>query len=329
MKCLFILLLCSPIFCLAQNKPLEVEGSTPNLYLTHKVQPKENYYSIGRMYNISPKEIAPFNSLQLEKGLSLNQIIKIPLTALNFVQTNIVAADETLVPVYHAVQDKEGLYRIAANYNKISLPILKQWNHLKTDAVPNGTNLIIGYVKVKKTLSPLASKTFVAPVAAVAVAPVTVDEPQAPAVVIKEKVPTPLVKKDTPITYKKLPAAAEAIPTNTVAAGKNFDGGFFKNDFTSQVKNNEPTNENGTAAVFKSNSGWDNGKYYCLHNTAKSGAIIKITSKATGKIVYAKVLDIIPDLKQNAGLLIRVSNAAAQELGVGETKFDCTLDYVK
>ncbi len=60
--------------------PLVAEGVSPKLYITHTVQPKENFYSLGRMYNISPKEIAPFNNLQLDKGLNLNEIIKVPLT---------------------------------------------------------------------------------------------------------------------------------------------------------------------------------------------------------------------------------------------------------
>jgi hypothetical protein len=54
-----------------------------------------------------------------------------------------------------------------------------------------------------------------------------------------------------------------------------------------------------------------------------------ITSNLTGISVYAKVLDLIPDIKQNSGLLIIISNAAAQELGMGDGKFDCTLNYIK
>ena len=81
MKKLFFLFLIAPFFAAAQNKLLQVEGVAPLLYITHKVAPKENYYSIGRIYNASPKDIAPFNKLQLEKGLSLGQTIKIPLNS--------------------------------------------------------------------------------------------------------------------------------------------------------------------------------------------------------------------------------------------------------
>jgi hypothetical protein len=37
----------------------------------------------------------------------------------------------------------------------------------------------------------------------------------------------------------------------------------------------------------------------------------------------------MPDIKQNNGVLIRISNAAAAELGLDDVKFDCTLSYSK
>ncbi len=306
---------------LAQNTPLVIEGASPNVYLTHIVTAKENYYSIGRMYNISPKEIAPFNNLALEKGLSLNQVIKIPLTAENFLQSGNAPADEALVPVYHIVKDKEGLYRIGVNYNKVSAETIKHWNNIKGDAVANGTHLIVGYLKVKSSLSSLANmaKTKPADLAGVA-QPVAIAKTTEPPVV-KEP-----AKKDVPPVVKEVEPIAQ--PVAAMGDGKTFNGGTFKSNFDKQAK---PTvlNENGSGAVFKSNSGWQDGKYYCLHNTAAPGTIIKVTASATGKTIYAKVLDVIPDIKQNTGLLIRISNAAAQELGIGETKFDCTLSFSK
>jgi rare lipoprotein A (peptidoglycan hydrolase) len=62
---------------------------------------------------------------------------------------------------------------------------------------------------------------------------------------------------------------------------------------------------------------------------AAPGTIVKIINNANGKSVYAKVLDLIPDIKQNAGLIICVSNAAADVLGVTADKIDCTLNYSK
>ncbi len=324
MKRLLFLFFCWPLLSVAQNSPLIIEGVSPAFYIMHTVQPKENYYSIGRMYNISPKDIAPLNKLELGNGLSLGQVIKIPLTSANFVQAGKAAPDETLVPLHHTVHEKEGLYRIALNYNKLPQETLKKWNNIKGDAVATGTPLIVGYLKVKKAISPLA--TGAKPKQNV------LTETSQPAATApnSNKTPQPVVTK-TPEPKKDIPVKTgePAQPANTVTTGKNFNGGYFKSTYDKQSKKETSVNENGAAAVFKSNSGWEDGKYYCLHNAAAPGTVIKITSVETGKTIYAKVLDVIPDIKQNNGLLIRISNAASQELGTGDTKFNCTLSYAK
>src|SRR5258705_9285064 len=96
----------------AQGNDLQVQGSSPNLYLMHTVQAKESWYSIGRIYNISPKQLAPYNSLSLDKALAIGQTLKVPLTAENFSQDGSKAADEVFVPIHHTIQEKEWLYRV-------------------------------------------------------------------------------------------------------------------------------------------------------------------------------------------------------------------------
>lgn len=321
-----------------------IEGAAPNLYLNHTVAAKENYYSIGRMYNISPKEIAPFNNLEMEKGLSLGHAVKIPLTAGNFVQSNNAGADEVLIPVYYTIKEKEGLYRVSTSFNKIPVETLKQWNNIKGDAVSNGTKLIVGYLKVKKDLSPLSG--MAKPVAAPPVVTKEITKPEAPKTEVKKE--TPAVVKNTekekpeeikqvketakPNTDKKEIAEVKkeepAKETVVIKPGaRNFNGGYFKPEYEKQSHNT--VKENGTAGIFKSTSGWEDGKYYCLHNTAAPRTFVKITNPVTGKVVYAKVLDTIPDIGQNDGLIIVLSNAAAAELGTGETKFDCTVNFSK
>ena len=351
MKLLLIVLFSFQLTVMAQNKPLIAEGDFPALYVSHTVSPKENYYSIGRIYNISPKEIAPFNNMELEKGLSLNQTIKIPLSQSNFLQEGTAAADEVLVPVYHTVQGKEGLYRVSQSFNKLPVETIVKWNKLKNPTVSNGTNLIIGYLKVKKDLSPLASMAKEKPADNIANAvnstkkeEVIKTVPEKPATEVA-KVPSPPVKEKEPaITPEKKTAEPvvvkekspePSIVKETVKTGstpttrKNFNGGVFKTEFEKQAKSKTLADETGEVATFKSTSGWEDGKYYCLHNTSTPGTIIKITNYATGKNVYAKVLDAIPDMQQNNGLLLRLSNAAADELGVSQSSFTCTLSYPK
>lgn len=323
---------------IAQDRMLIAEGVSPDLYINHKIAPKENYYSIGRLYNVPPKELAPFNNLEFDKGLSLGQDIKIPLSRNNFTQDGTLQAGEALIPVYHIVEAKEGLYRVSANYNKVPLQLLKKWNNLSSDAVSNGTKLIVGYLKVRKDQSSLSGNMATAvkdvPVAvketgagkkdgSVAKA---VDDPartgeavktaEAPNVQVKNK-QAPNVKTEE----------AKAVPV--LHTGISYNGGRFKDLYEEQHKGKLPVTENGLSGVFKSTSGWQDGKYYCFHNSAQPGTVFKITNSANNKTVYAKVLDLIPDISQNSGLILLISNSAAEELGISDSRFDCTISYYK
>src|SRR5215831_6144966 len=82
---LALILFCSTIV-LAQNQ-LIVQSNNKGHYLEHKVAPKENFYSIGRLYHVSPKDIEAFNGLDMNKGLSIGQTLKIPLNKTNFSQS--------------------------------------------------------------------------------------------------------------------------------------------------------------------------------------------------------------------------------------------------
>jgi LysM repeat protein len=341
MQKILFLLLFIPFCATAQKNELLVQGASPDLYMNYKVAPKENYYSIGRMYNISPKEIASYNNLQLESGLSLGQLIKIPLTNSNFFQSGNADADETFVPVYYAVKDKEGLYRVAQNHNGLPLETLKQWNNIKGETVKKGTVLVVGYLKVKKELSALAVNGIGTSITSTEVAAVKIETKKAeePVAVVKPKKEESVIVKpaeaEKKLTKAEKKAAKLAKETDIEEAVNNNQdlkkdpAGVFKTLYQNQIKNGDVDDETGMAGVFKSTSGFTDKKYYCLHNKAATGSVIKITNPTNGKFVYAKVLDLMPDIKQNEGMLIIISNAAAEELGAAENNFTCILNYSK
>lgn len=304
----------------AQQNQLVIAGAKPSFYLVHKVLPKENFYSIGRLYNVSPKEIAPFNNIDLAKGLSLGQVVKIPLAATNFTQTGEAAgATEALIPIYHIVGAGETLSKVASMYGASSANI-KKWSNLKSDAVVKGGKVIVGYLKVSKELSAFANKG----IKTVVLQPVNGSAPNVATepkdVVVKEK------KTDAPVE-KAVAKVTE--PAKSVSTNGSTNGGFFKSLYEEQKTNKTESVESGTSGVFKTSSGWQDAKYYCFSNTAPQGTVVKVTSYLTGKTIFAKVLDQIPDIKQNTGLILQLSNAAAQELGVSEGKFECSVAYYK
>jgi rare lipoprotein A (peptidoglycan hydrolase) len=204
--------------------------------------------------------------------------------------------------------------------------------------------LIVGYLKVKTELSALAKKGISTPIttAPVKQEEVKVTEPvgATPPVVQEERKKTRKeIRKEKEAAEKKA-VADENINTNPeketpvaetskTVSGKSTGGPGFKKLYETQIKNTETTEVTGSAGVFKSTSGWTDNKYYCLYSDASAGTIIKITNTANGKFVFAKVVDNIPDIKQNEGLVIVISNAAADALDTADANFNCTINYAK
>jgi len=324
------------------SNELTVYGQTGKLYLEHTVVAKENWYSVGRLYNVSPRELAPFNHLALTQPLAIGQVLQIPLTALNFSQDGKKTPAETLIPVYHTTQEKEWMYRISVNHNKVPIPTLEKWNNMNKDAVRPGMHLIVGYLKVKTALSALATGSATTPATAAATPPAetkmvetkatetkaTENKQAAPppntadiAKPISTKTPDSPVAK--PISTHTTPETTRTVTQSPLApAPPHFDGGVFKAEFLDNGKS-----ISGAAGIFKSTSGWQDGKYYALMNNVAIGSIVKVTETVSGKSVFVKVLGQLPDMKESAGLTIRISNAAAAEIGQTADRFNVQASY--
>ncbi|MEQ1675646.1 MAG: LysM peptidoglycan-binding domain-containing protein [Chitinophagaceae bacterium] len=293
---------------LAQKSDLVVKSSDKGLYLEHKVVSKESFYSVSRLYNVHPKLIASFNKLDMSKGLQIDQKLRIPLTDTNFTQQG-----NSGTPVYYKTKDKESLERVSKTNNDVPVSNLRGWNKLSSDDVKEGSKLIIGFVKSKelpsvtiapmqmqeKTENPLEGNTKVIPA-----------EPEEKPVVKTE--PKPEIK-------------AEEKPV----AVTNTDQGYFKSHFEQQVRKT-PVSKDATvtAGIFKTTSGWQDTKYYLLIDAVEPGTIVKVINPTNNKAVYAKVLGQMSGIRQNEGLNIRISNAAASVLQITEQdKFIVKVNY--
>ncbi len=322
---------------------MTVQGTSPDLYLLHTVQPKETWFAIGRIYNTPAKEIAALNGVTMDK-LNIGQQLKVPLTAHNFTQDGKKRADEVFVPTYHIVGEKEWMYRISQNHNKIPVETLEKWNGVTNDHLQPGMKLIVGYLRVKTTQSPLAAagvKKIITPVAvsggtatnSAAEQPVVKTEKPAetkpaetkPVEAKKEELKKEEPKKDEDKIGTPPPATETAKPTTPVgneASYSGFKGGYFRSGYNGNGKSTA-----GNAGIFRSTSGWKDGKYYALMNNVPVGTIVKITYSSTNKSVFAKVLGQLPDMRESVGLTVRLSDAAAAELGAEMGKFYVNVAY--
>ena len=129
-------------------------------------------------------------------------------------------------------------------------------------------------------------------------------------------------KSPTPQTVQTV-QTVQAVPSNLPASST------FQSDYLEQIKKTPVSQQlNVMASVFKTSSGWQDGKYYLLIDNLIPGTIIKLINPANQKEVYAKVLGEMSRIKQNDGLDIRISNAAAAMLEVPENaKFNLQIHY--
>ena len=315
-----------------QKSELLVRNSDNGLYLDHKVMPKETYYSLGRLYNLHPKTIAAFNKLDMNKGLNIDQRIKIPLTDTNFTQQG-----NSGTPVYYKVGDNEGLLSVSKKNNNVPLARLREWNRLSGDQLKKDARLVIGFMQSREMKS-------------VTLAPVTEKEP--PVVKTEEKkepAPKPEVKiEPVPVTEditkkeeekiaeaekkseKKDEKKAEKPPVVKEVRQPQVEGqGYFKSHFEQQVRTLPVSREETvTSGIFKTTSGWEDAKYYLLIDKVPPGTIVRVINPANNKSIYAKVLGEMAGIRQNEGYQVRISNAAAAALAISETdKFIVKVNY--
>jgi LysM repeat protein len=322
----FLLIFISAIV-FAQTTPLTVQLDSKNLpYLVHTLAPKENFYSVGRIYNISPRVFAPYNGLELTSPLSIGQALKIPLNEQNYWQSGTRKENEVVVPLYYPVGAGENLSTVSKLF-KTDNAALRSWNNLSSDALSTGKKIIIGFLKVDKTLSPLAAQGM-----SRQEPPIVKQEPK------KEEVKQqPVVKKEEPkVEPKPEPKKEEPKPVvkeqpKTQAQPVSYEGsGFFKEEYSKQTNNGKYTaNANGNGSTFKSTSGWSDGKYYVLVDNLEKGTIVMVRNPSNGKAVFAKVLAGVKETTPNSGALFLLSNAAASQLGISAEKFNAELVWGK
>jgi len=317
-----ILFCCTIAFSQSQ---LIVQNSSKGLYLDHKVAPKENFYSIGRLYHISPKEIEAFNGLDMNKGLVVGQSLKVPLNANNFSQ-----ASSKGEPVYYVVGSKEGLYKVSQKNNNVLMASLRKWNKLSNDNISAGQKLVVGYLSASEANNAVAQTQPPEVKQEEIKKPV---EEKKDAVVVKQetgsankeetqKRPEP-EKKSEPIVSK--PVNSQVTNVSMI----DVNGGYFKAQFDLQVKSQPlKADQTASAGIFKTSSGWQDAKYYALMDNVEPGTIVRVINPTNNKAIYAKVLGEMSGIHQNQGYDVRISNAAASALNISDTdKFIVRVNY--
>lgn len=266
-----------------------VENQDGKKVILHKLEPKDNYYSISRRYNIKPGVIIQYNS---NASLRVGQIIKVPTEqpfVSTTVQTNNTAAVTTdnnnTAATEYKVSAGETLYAISRRFNIKVEDIISQ-NDLKSNNLTPGQILKIKLV-------------------AATVAPV------APTQVVQRTTVTPLPQRDSTVVAQADSSAVTAerrLPANRYGLTER--------------------NERGVATFMDdAGLGLDPNKKLVLHRTAPIGTVLKIINPMTNRTTFAKVVGSFTENAATKDVIIVLTKSAADALGALDKRFQVNISY--
>jgi LysM repeat protein len=322
-------------------------ASAQSNYITHTLKQGETLSMLAKQYNTTVGDIMRLNGMHADTKLAYGSPIKIPSTKAQAQAAKKTTPVVTTVPqaasvtsssneITHVVAKGETLYSISKKYN-ITVDQIKKWNHLTDDNAKIGTLLIINESGTNKFSSPSTSAS--APAQQTTTTTTSANETlpaQAAVVATAISQPTsntaanaPAQQDATPQT-KAQPQTTSQPQTDIVQQPdqpvSNYSGnGYFASQFQDRKKK-DMKSVTGISKTFKTASGWTDGKYYILANDIQPGTIVKLTAD-NGSTVYAKVLWNMGDLKDNAGIDFRVSDATAAALKEDGASFGLNISF--
>lgn len=277
-------------------------------FILHKIEPKENWSSLSKKYNISVDDLKSAN--QGVEDLKIGQILNVPVilppapskeTSVTtnptketpVVKENPQPSSSGRTPVMYTVKQGETLYSIAKRFEQ-KVEDIKTINNLTSDGLHEGQKLIVRYVSNNNAG--------------------TVETGVQPAKEIK----TP--KENIPVS-KPAPAnqsvnQIEEKTTRSVSPVKKANGGKTLMQVT----------ETGVASWIQDGQ-INQDKYYGLHRTAPIGTIVKVTNRMNNQFVYVKIVGVLPDTGDNDNVIIKVSQAVSSKINALDAHYQVEISY--
>ncbi|WP_419801544.1 DPBB and LysM peptidoglycan-binding domain-containing protein [Mucilaginibacter sp.] len=279
-----------------------IENQNGKMIILHKLDPKDNYYSIARRYNVRPKDIIDFNN---NAKMQIGAIIKVPTdrpfnTNSSPVKTastpnpspqktsttvadNLPANSTSPEYTQYKVSAGETLYAISRRF-QVKVDDIISYNNLKS------SNLSAGQIlRIKREEPP-------------APAPVIASPPIENTTVARDNT----LRKDSVRMTNSSDSSNRRLPNNRYGLTEK--------------------NEKG-AAVWVDDPNLDPKKKYVLHRTAPIGTIIRITNPNTNKTTFAKVVGSFTENETNKDAIVVMTKDVAQSLGAIDKRFYVTMSY--
>ncbi len=352
MKKLSCVIACFFTIAVVAQEELIIMGTASDKYVLYSADNRESLQTISYLFGISVAKLSAYNNLNASVPLSKGTAIKIPVSLDNLVRQK----SDNNATVYHKIRKGDNFYRLSKEYN-VPPTLLREWNKMNSDVVKDGQLVMVGFmVNMPARPNPSGSSNSGAKKSPEIFPPMRVTAPVTKAEKIKEtkslnapvtagfyeaeragkqqeeaKARTAVSAPVTEITLiaepkKPVKPVIKKQDELTGYIPKEGDEGYFAAAYAEHSKDQSQQFRSGDAAIFKTISGWTDRKFYVLIDDVAPETIVRITGSGN-KSVCAMVLGPLQETGGGAGLLLRVSNAAASALGFTGAKFTVTLSF--
>jgi LysM repeat protein len=306
-----ILLITALLFTLSASafatpKPdsIGVENKDGKKVIIHKLDPKDNYYSLGRRYKVSPKTIMAYNN---NIALPIGGIIKVP-TDRPFLESSYNTPVKQQQPVAPPV--KQQAPQQAPPQQQTAQPQQQQQQNTVTNNAPTQDYK----VSAGETLYSIA-KRFGTTVEDLTALNGLTSTTLTPGQIIKVRAGQSTVPVQQQVVAK--PDATSVVAPSDSANASHFNSnkfGLYEKD------------EKGVA-TWMDDADLDPNKKLVLHRTAPIGTVIKITNPMSNLTTYAKVVGRFTDNESTKDVIIVVTKNVADSLGALDKRFHVTISY--
>lgn len=268
-----------------------IENLDGKKVILHKLDPKDNYYSIGRRYNVKPGDIIKFNN---NAPLKIGNIIKVP-TDRSFVEASKPAV----------VQQK----------TVVAPPVVTQQSPEQQPAAPANTSGSTQQYKVSagETLYSIA-KRFNSTVEDITKLNGLTSTTVTPGQVIQVKSGT----ADVPAVVRPV---AKRDSTTYMTSQDSADSKLNANRYGLFEKS-----EKGVA-TWIDDASLDPNKKLVLHRTAPIGTVIKITNPMTSKTTFAKVVGRFTESEATRDVILIMTKNVAESIGALDKRIHVNISY--
>lgn len=324
-----LLSLTSTLFASAPVDSVGVENLNGKKVILHKLDPKDNYYSIGRKYGVSPKVIQQFNN---NTSLQIGHIIKVPTerSIMETVKPAPVVQAQVQTPTKTAEQAPVKTQPKPVEQAPVKTQAAVKQSPVQTEPKPTqtpatGTTSQQYKVSAHETLYAIA-KRFNTTVEVIT----TLNNLKSTNLSAGQVL---LVPNGEPVQQ----------PATTAIAPAHVDTGHVdtaKRDSTSVAATDSLENHKAGAnkyGLFEKNekgvgtwiddASLDPNKKLILHRTAPIGTVMRITNPMNNHTTFAKVVGRFTDSQNTRDAIIVMTKNVAVALGALDKRFQVNISY--